>query len=239
MSRRVLRFRVVNWRPESPALVDRAAMTWRQPVSTSRRSTLRRRFAICFVLGVAVAVTPARGDGNLLDNPELDAGDASWLGGEWSVDDSGSCPGSGSLGMSSVQCGPPFGCTDVGFWRAFALPCVDVAPGMTLYQSADVRSNQITFLYLQFFSDPGCGSPGADNADPSLYVPAGDWQTIWRTSVIPAGVLSIVPVFTSGGFASTNVTGNVDRAWLGLEERIFADDFEIESTCRWSSSSGG
>lgn len=195
--------------------------------------------AICLVLAVALPGAPARGDGNLLGNPELDLDATSWGGGSWSSLDSASCPGSGSLAASSVSCAPIVGCNDFGFWRVFAGPCVVVTPGMTIYQSAVVRSNQPRLLYLQFFSDTNCATQAGDNSAAATPVPAGEWQPVWQTSVIPAGVQSIVAAFASGGFASTNVTGNVDRAWLGLEDRIFADDFERGSTCRWTSTVGG
>lgn len=187
---------------------------------------------------LALPVAPARGDGNLITNPELDVDAAAWAGGSWSSTDAGSCSGSGSLELSSVSGGPIIGCQDFGFWRAFAGPCLEVTPGMTIHQAAVIRSNQPTLLYLSFFSEAGCSTAAGDNSATASAVPAGEWQPMWRTSVIPAGVHAVVATFASGGFASLNVTGNVDRAWLGLEDRIFADDFESGSTCRWSSAAG-
>ena len=192
--------------------------------------------AACLVLGAAVPAAPVRGDGNLIGNPELDVEATTWHGGAWSPDDSRLLPRLGKPGAPVVELCPVFGCNDLGFWRATALTCVQVTPGTTVHQSADVRSNQATFLYLLFFSDTGCSTAAGDNADPGIFVPAGEWQTARRTSVIPAGVLSVFPQFTSGGFASTEVAGNVDRAWLGFADRIFTDDFELESPCRWSTS---
>jgi hypothetical protein len=195
--------------------------------------------AICLILGVlALLAAPAFGDANAIENPDLDVDATAWAGGSWSPVDSGSCSSSGSLAVTSVSCAPVIGCVDFGFWRAFAGTCVEVAPGMTVHQAAVVRSNQPTFLYLSFFSDAGCGAAAGDNVDDAVAVPAGEWQPISRTSTIPDGVHSVVAAFASGGFASSNVTGNVDRAWLGLEDRLFADGFEQGSTCRWSSSAG-
>lgn len=208
-------------------------------MSIVRGSKLTRYFSSWIIAALAGLSLPALGDDNLLGNPEFDIDADAWFGGGWSQDDSGSCPGSGSLALSSVHCAPVIGCNDFGFWQAIAITCTQVTPGMTIYQSVDVRSNQPSFLSLRFFSDAGCATEAGENSDPGIFVPAGDWQTAWRASVIPAGVLSVLPVFVSGGFASTNVAGNLDRAWLGFEDRIFADDFEGETTCRWTTTIGG
>jgi hypothetical protein len=201
-----------------------------------------KRIAHSLVLSLVLGALGAGGvtAQNAIANPELTPDAADWFGGGWDSEDADGCLLPGSLSLSSFVCQPIVGCTDLGFWRTHSGGCLPVTPGDEVHQDVLYTSDQFVFLYLAFASDGACAVAAtiADNFASAPAFPSGGWQFASRTSVIPAGVHSVVAFFTSGGISSTDVDGKIDRAYLGLADRVFSDDFEGLSGCRWSFSVG-
>lgn len=201
--------------------------------------------ACLLLIAVAFASTPAVRAQNLLPNAEFD--DADGLGGwssgmgTWQLGaDAGTCAGSSSALGTSVAAGG-----GDQYLSLISADCIPVDPIATpsLYLGATYRTAASVWarLYLQFFSDAGCGSHIGYSA-----------TVFGGTSTGFNRIVESIPV--SGGAASMRFwvdfnpqsagipeyTAEIDRLYLGDAAEIFVDGLEAESgsACRWSTSQG-
>jgi hypothetical protein len=191
----------------------------------------------CFTFGCIVAlaaVVPATAQNNLIvTNPEFDLGLSGWTFGPSQntkiADDSDDCPASYSFTGLSSGPGSPSSVSIV------SPDCIPVQAGETLELEVSYRAEAPVVLEALFYAGAACTAQLLTDLGPSL-PPVGDWTVGRRTVVVqPQNVTNVrfaVIARISPGPASFQL--DLDRAYLGRARRIFADDFEATSICRWT-----
>lgn len=197
-----------------------------------------RRFLLSVAAFLAIAKAVAAQNA-ITDNAEFDGNWDGWYNlpaqtSTWDVEDADGCAQSGHFQADSTGQGP--GETS---YAAVAHPnCLPVAVGDHVFQQVAYKSTHAFRLYLWFYSDSACATDLGDNfADASLF-PPGPWAVAFRETTVPTGVASVR--FAAGAFddLGNQPSAGFDRAYLGLADRVFSDDFSAGSTCRWSSAAG-
>lgn len=190
------------------------------------------------VWGVAFSVSPSAAQ-NVLLNPDFDVDVAGWQAVLGTIDldpmdeDADACPESSSGRLvAASQPGPEF----LGVVQATD-SCLDVTPLQEIWIDATLWLRSAEFVAVGLtvleYTDDACTT----FLDPPV-------QTAIELSVGAAPEAEHLSVTTSVGVESVGLqieTGALvpnalllDRLYLGVAERIFADDFEGGSTCRWS-----
>ena len=197
---------------------------------------VRTRWPFVCLLAILAAIVPAAAcaDSNLLvTNPDFDDGLAGWTMGVSQAsniaDDSDDCPGSFSFTGSSTG---PVSPSQV---RIVSPDCIPVQPGDSLELEVTYRAEAPVHLEALPFGGANCSSSFIAELGPAL-PPMGDWTVARRSIVVgPANVtgvrFAVIALFDPG---PVSFMLDLDRAYLGSAERIFADDFEATSICRWS-----
>jgi hypothetical protein len=193
-------------------------------------------------MGAALGIAPSLPAQNVIVNADFnDAQTASgWFGVvQWNGgDDADGCHTgsslSGSLDNDSVL--DP----DQGVTYAFASPteCLNVVEGQTIYTQIAHKSPFDVADAIASFPQADCQGETAtffyDNVGGSS---SSQWGWHNESFVVPAGVLSISVAWISLDPLASGFTSHWDRAYFGLHERIFSDDFEAR-LCRWSAVDG-
>jgi len=180
---------------------------------------------------------------NAFANPDFDHGIGGWTpyasAASWSDLDADGCEAagvstSGSYHAVSVTVGPNEGLTNL--WGD---GCLDLGADRRVYVEAMVRGENGLFTTPQFFLRPfpfpGCqGSPYGNvgaSADLGPLLPNG-YRKIRASFALSVFVFSVQAGMGAEGTQGFDIYW--DRAYLGATEPILLDDFEAESTCRWS-----
>lgn len=180
----------------------------------------------------------AAGGQNLLANPDFDQDGNSWemLVGSavvWQVSDEGTCPASGSIVVDSSP--------DSGFETAVLRQCVPAGSLSTVAASVSFReggpwNSLFVFFHLSVdCTDPSPPFVGQSPLDPS----PGAWARLEVVAAaVPAGTQSF-EYRAGGGLGGDPFSIELDRAYLGTAERVFAADFDTDEAggsqpCRWS-----
>jgi hypothetical protein len=193
------------------------------------RRTLR---LAALVLALALATAPLAAQ-NRIGNPEFDASIDGWFfdfsaAMTWIEEDVDDCAASGALEGISGEASP-----SSWLFMTRAMDLVEVTPGETVYLSVRFLSpGALTgSIFLTYCVDPfncGSSSPFLDSATGAL-----EWVTLEASHEIPEGV-AIVLFGVSASSPTGSFAIDLDSAYLGLAERIFAESFEPGEICRWS-----
>jgi hypothetical protein len=192
------------------------------------------RFVAPILLCAWLMPTIGLAQGNLLlTNPEFDDGLAGWSTGaaqsSTAAGDVDDCPA--SFSFHGVAIGP----TSPSVVRILSPDCIPVVQGDVLELELTYRAEAPVHLEAALFGGTNCSTSFLAELGPAL--PAeGDWTTGRRTvTVEPAnatGVRFAVIARIDPGPRSFML--DVDRPFLGRRQRVFSDDFEAASICRWS-----
>jgi hypothetical protein len=199
---------------------------------------MRRAFPLV-ALVLLLAAGAARGAGtNVLQNPDFDDDAALWSfaaadGGAGSggpdAEDADACVHSGSLTGTS---------TPAATYLAVATQCAPVFVGVASFRMRAklVSSSGVVQGYLSWetFSSNDC-SGSAIGGGISTFVPLSDvsWSAVQSANTVLGGSEHSVRFKLVGYSAAGSFVALFDRAFLGDAREIFADDFEVQATCRW------
>lgn len=196
------------------------------------------RHVLVFTCGALVALRlPA--ENTLVLNPEFDAGSgiSHWFVADavqvssWSLDDADECTGSGSYQAIAIpQSGSP------SLTLGVPSDCLDVQADAQLFQEVTYRSGRPLYLYLLLYPSADCQGAQFTQKDIPVHPASDDWATVASVTTLPVGepVASVRFVASSLDDLGNGFTTFFDRPYLGSAERVFGDDFDTGSTCRWS-----
>lgn len=176
-------------------------------------------------------------------NADFDAAAGGWsfIGtGTWDGnDDFDGCTGvAGASGAVDVASEAPAQPGDPSISAAYPLQCIGVLPGETLYTEVAYRSDVDADVVPAYFDTENCtGGVIEETIDGNFPASAG-WALAADTIIVPAGALSALVAWAAADANGQPFTTSWDRAYVGRRARIFADDFEAGSTCRWSFAAG-
>lgn len=224
-----------------PRLQTRAGRTLRttigrrSPVQVDEERTPRkprqRLVEIVVVLSMAGWFTTPLAGQNLIGNGDFDVGVNSqgWVVYYASSTGNGAfdadlCIGSGTLyatrgGLSSVE--------------MHADDCIPVTQGERLYPEVQYNTPATHFrIWLNLYWDSSCSQLRASSTYPDGFGPTSGWAAAAQSFLIGADTGAVKLFFTADG--SDPFTAEIDRVYIGRSPRIFADDLEGMSSCRWS-----
>lgn len=198
----------------------------------------RDRLIACGALLAARALA----QNTIVANPEFDAGVgiSDWFVAKslqissWSLDDADDCAGSGSYSALALE-------QSESASLAIAVPndCLDVQPDAQLFLQVTYRSAMPLYLYLFLYPSAGCQGARFTEDVLTAHPASAVWTTVESVTTLPVGdpVASVRFVAVSQDDLGSSFSTSFDRPYLGLSERIFGDDFDAGSTCRWSATS--
>ena len=212
------------------------------PRGSSSRATLARS---CRRLGATLATlalfwaASARAQNEAGPNVDLNADIAGWSfigNGTWDGnDDFDGCTGAaGSSGSVDVASEPPAQPGDPSISAAYPLQCVAVLPGETIHTEVAYRSSVDADVVAAYFDTANC--TGAQTQEPidGNFSASAAWTLVAETLTAPPGALSVLVAWAAADANGLPFTTSWDRAYVGRRARVFSDDFEAASTCRWS-----
>lgn len=185
----------------------------------------------------------AAGAQNLLVNPDFDEDPTGWtvLAGEapvWQADDEGDCPASGSVVVASALVGGDF--ETVLFSQCFPADGATTVAASISFREGASSFNQVG---VGFHLSTDCSdSLPPFGASPSTPASPGIWTRLeMAATLVPAGTQSLEFRVGGSNLGPQPFTIELDRAWFGADERIFAADFDTDDDgsgdpCRWGSS---
>ena len=190
------------------------------------KRTLSLRPLPVVVLLAAAAATPVEAQNELVLNPEFDGALTGWtyvnvppqLG-----SDADDCPDSDSWRVDS-----PSG-TSMG---AVAEDCVEVSQGDILHLEVTYRSDAKFDLRLIPYQDTNCAVALTSTIGMLPYSESAEWTKFRVQRSIDLGTIHSVRLWFRAD-DDVAYTVELDRAYLGFEERVFADDFDGGTFCRW------
>lgn len=187
---------------------------------------------------VGISASPAAAQ-NALFNPDFDVDVAGWQTFLGSLDldpmheDADGCPESSSGRLvAASQPGPEF----FGLLQATD-SCLDVAPLQEVWIEATLwlRSTGSVAVGLTVleYTDDACTTFLDPPVQTAIDLTVGSTPGAERLSVTTSlGVESVGLQIGTGAIVPNALL--LDRLYFGVAERVFADDFEGGSTCRWS-----
>lgn len=168
----------------------------------------------------------------LFADPDFDDGIGAWMTGAAQTSivtaDADSCPASFAFkGETSGSASP-------SVVRATGGDCIPAQPGDLLYLEVRYRSEMPVHLYLILYAGADCTTPFFGDLGPSFPASA-EWIMARRAlAITPTNVAAVrYSVLALDDPGPSLFTADFDRAYLGRSERVFADDFEGGSLCRW------
>ncbi|MCB9377807.1 MAG: hypothetical protein H6511_03470 [Holophagales bacterium] len=180
---------------------------------------------------------------NAFANPDFDQGIGGWSpyasAAWWSDLDADACEAegvssSGSYYALSVTVGP-----NEGRMFLWGDGCLNLAGDRRVAMEAMMRGENGLITSPQFYLEPyplpDCqGTPYGNVGGPASIGPllSGGYRKIRASFALSVFVFSV-----KGGMGAEGTQGfdvYWDRAYLGTSSPVFLDDFEAESTCRWS-----
>lgn len=187
------------------------------------------------LLLLALAAAPGRAQ-NLVSNPDFDADDSLWYHDtstdqQWSAVDADLCADSGSLTSGSVETTPGF-----NHFGTRPMDCVAVNPNETLYAALRYRTDaSVIRLYFTHCADVDCSNCGSFGPYFAFAGASATWVALGGSDTIPASGVAAVYLSISASLGSASpFTIDLDRVYLGRDDRVFGDDFELGAPCRWS-----
>lgn len=173
----------------------------------------------------------------LVFNPEFDVNVEDWGTGAaqtnaWDTDDADACPQSGSFSMTSTAGG------EGSIVGAYAPECLTVSEGDEVRIEVTYQSPNPVTLYLLEYTTANCSGDPTNSSGGAIYPASAVWSrgAAGIVMVPPTDVQSVRFIVTSADPDPNNwFTTKIDRAYLGYRSRVFADDFDGGSTCRWTS----
>ena len=181
----------------------------------------------------ATAPTAVTAQNLIVANPEFDGGTTGWTTGVDQVTslgpDADGCPLSGSLHAEP-------GAEGDGTVRAIADECVPAQFEQTFHLELRYRSGVPVHLRLAEFANSDC-TVGLISELGEPLPPSAEWATARITATVEgagADAVRFVVLAMDNGASREPYALEIDRAYLGGEARIFADDFGGGSPCRWS-----
>lgn len=199
---------------------------------------MRNSHWLTLVLVVGLPVAPLAAQNALL-NPDFDVDVAGWQAflGSFDLDpmheDADGCPESSSGRLVAVPGPGPAALAEL--WATDS--CLDVLPLQEVWVGATLWLRSEGFVAVSFtvieYTDDACTT----FLDPPVQTPielsVGSTPEAEHLSVVAsAGVESVGLRIDTGALVPNALL--LDRLYLGVAERVFADDFEGGSTCRWS-----
>jgi hypothetical protein len=193
-----------------------------------------RRPLVTALLALAATIAPLAGAENRTPNAELDFNADDWTpvngARSWMLFDADGCHAtvdSGGLNLESVQTGPH---------QAFSTHggCIEaVAEETVCYGMKYNNGGANVTLSLRQFTDAACSNSASQSNTTGGPSPSG-FAEVSGCTTLAAGTLSfwiettsLTPNTTSG------FTMVADRFYVLPGIRVFGDDFETESLCRW------
>ncbi|GMU66355.1 MAG: hypothetical protein AMXMBFR36_26290 [Acidobacteriota bacterium] len=195
-----------------------------------------RWWSLVWLVGISVSPSAAQ---NALLNPDFGVDVAGWQTFLGSLDldpmheDADGCPESSSGRLvAASQSGPEF----LGLLQATD-SCLDVAPLQEVWIDATLWLRSAGFvavgLILLEYTDDACTTFLDPPVQTAIELSVGSTPEAEHLSVTTsAGVESVGLQIDTGAIVPNALL--LDRLYLGTAERVFADDFEGGSTCRWS-----
>ncbi|HEV8629038.1 MAG TPA: hypothetical protein VGV61_01890 [Thermoanaerobaculia bacterium] len=170
---------------------------------------------------------------NGLQNPDFDADLSHWsfdvttgtgtFAGPGQAQDANGCPNSGSVSIAGVSVGASF--------VAAVIQCVPNPGGLLTakFRAKVVSGTNVRGNFL--FND--CSTLLSHGGGSDVPLASTGWTDVVHEGFTGGGStseqVSFVAVSSSGPF-----TVLIDRAFVGRFKELFADGFEIGSTCRWN-----
>jgi hypothetical protein len=174
----------------------------------------------------------AGADNLLLADPDFDDGIGAWMTGaaqtSTTTADADTCPASFAFRGETSGSGSP------SVVRATGGDCIPSQPGDLWYLEVRHRAERPVHLYLSLYAGADCTTPFFGDLGPSF--PASvQWSVARRAIAITSTNVAAVrfSVLALDDPGPSLFTADFDRAYLGRVERVFSDDFEGGSLCRW------
>ena len=200
------------------------------------------RGAAAIALWTILALAPSAGvrAESAVPNPELDDDESGWalpvgVLGEWSGEDLDGCEVDGAPTSGSYRSVSAFiAMLQFSLSGAGSSGCMPVEPGATVFFEISYRSTLAAVTAAPFvYETVDCSGEGASVTTGSPSPPSDSWALARHSLVIPVGAQSIRAEWLAMSTGPTTHVVHWDRAFMGGVERVFADDFEARSTCRW------
>jgi len=111
--------------------------------------------------------------------------------------------------------------------------CIPVEQGETLYPSVRYNTQATNFrIWMDRFWDSSCDQLRVSSTYPNGFGPTSGWASAAQPFLIGANTGAVKLFFIADSNAPFTV--EIDRVYIGRSPRIFADDLEGVSSCRWS-----
>lgn len=197
------------------------------------------RFTLAFAAVAGLAPASAGSQNLAGPNTDLNLDDAGWSyigsGARVGNDDANGCTGVvGSSGSLLVAAELPSQVGDPSIAAAYPAVCIPVLPGETIYTEVFYKSGVDADVSPTYFDTENCtGSPTEVVIDATIPA-AANWTRATDALTVPDGALSMLVAWAAADPNGLPFATSWDRAYAGRAERIFSDDFEAASTCRWS-----
>lgn len=150
------------------------------------------------------------------------------------ADYDGCTGGAGSSGSLFVTAQLPSQVGDPSISAAYPLHCIAVLPGETLYTEVAYKSAVDADVVPTYFDTGNCTGGAIEGTIDGNFPASAGWALGADTLTVPAGALSVLVAWAAADSNGLPFDTAWDRAYVGRAARIFSDDFEAASTCRWS-----
>ena len=205
----------------------------------SGRPRPRLRFTIALAAITLVASTNAQAQNLAGPNTDLNFDDNGWSyigsGSRVGNDDADGCTGgAGSSGSLFVTAQLPSQVGDPSISAAYPLHCIAVLPGEMLYTEVAYKSAVDADVVPTYFDTGNCTGGAIEGTIDGNFPASAGWALGADTLTVPAGALSVLVAWAAADPNGLPFDTAWDRAYVGRAARIFSDDFEAASTCRWS-----
>lgn len=203
------------------------------------RLDLQRNFAV-LAATLTLALPVAGGAQNLAGpNTDLNVDDSTWSyigsGSRVGNDDANGCTGvAGSSGSLFVHAVLPSQVGDPSISAAYPVVCIPVSPGETIYTEVFYKSEVDADVSPTYFDTGNCTGSQTEVVIDATFPAAVSWTRASDILTVPDGALSMLVAWAAADPNGLPFATAWDRAYAGRAERIFSDDFEAASTCRWS-----
>ncbi len=199
----------------------------------------RLRFTIAWAAITLVASTNAQAQNLAGPNTDLNVDDNGWSyvgsGSRVGNDDANGCTGgAGSSGSLVVHAELPSQVGDPSIAAAYPLACIPVLPGETIHTEIAYKSAVDADVSPVYFDTENCTGSQTQVVIDATLPAAATWTLAADVVTVPAGALSMLVAWAAADPNGLPFDTAWDRAYAGRAARIFSDDFEAASTCRWS-----
>ena len=162
-------------------------------------------------------------------------GDATWVG---SDDADGCTGGAGFSGSVTVDAAPPPNPGDATVAAAYPQECITVLPGETIHTEVSYKSEVDADVVGVYFDTDNCTGGQIEEPIAGNFPATAVWARVAETITVPKGALSMLVVWAAADPNGLPFSTSWDRVYVGRRARVFSDDFEAASTCRWTAVSG-